>query len=36
GAITLAKGFERQGWEMRRSFLSPCWTTRYQDIPKVH
>ena len=36
GSITLAKGFEKQGWEMKRNFLSPCWTTRYQDIPKVY
>ncbi|MCR4940766.1 MAG: DUF4113 domain-containing protein [Treponemataceae bacterium] len=21
---------------MKRNFLSPCWTTRCQDIPKVH
>ena len=36
GALTLAKGFELTGWEMKREFLSPCWTTRYQDFPKVH
>lgn len=36
GTVTLAKGFERIGWEMRRNFLSPCWTTRYPDFPKVH
>ena len=36
GALTLAKGFELKGWEMKREFLSPCWTTRYQDFPKVH
>ena len=36
GALTLAKGFENTGWEMKRDFLSPCWTTRYQDFPKIH
>lgn len=35
GAITLAKGFEKTGWEMKRDYLSPCWTTRYEDFPKV-
>ena len=35
GALTLAKGFESTGWEMKREFLSPCWTTRYSDFPKV-
>lgn len=36
GAITLAKGFETSGWEMKREYLSPCWTTRYSDFPKIH
>ena len=36
GALTLAKGFENTGWEMKREFLSPCWTTRYGDFPKIH
>ena len=36
GTITLAKGFEQTGWEMKREFLSPCWTTRYADFPKIH
>ena len=22
-------------WEMKREFLSPCWTTRVSDLPKV-
>ena len=34
--ITLAKGFETTGWEMKRDFLSPCWTTRFSDFPKIH
>jgi len=36
GALTLAKASETNGWEMKRAFLSPCWTTRYSDFPKVH
>ena len=35
-SITLAKGFEKQNWEMKREFLSPCWTTDFSDFPKVH
>lgn len=35
GAITLAKGFETDGWQMKRDFLSPCWTTHFNDFPKV-
>lgn len=35
-AISLAKGFETGGWEMKREFLSPCWTTRAGDFPKVY
>ena len=36
GALTLAKASESSGWEMKREFLSPCWTTRYSDFPKIH
>ena len=36
GALTLAKASETTGWEMKREFLSPCWTTRYADFPKIH
>ena len=36
GIITLAEGFETTGWEMKRDFLSPCWTTRFSDFPKIH
>jgi len=36
GTVTLAKSFETKGWEMRRNYLSPCWTTRYGDFPKIH
>lgn len=35
GSITLAKAFETTGWEMKRDYLSPCWTTRFSDFPKV-
>jgi len=33
--LTLAKGQEITGWEMKREMLSPCWTTRFEDFPKV-
>ena len=33
--LTLAKSLEQHGWEMKREFLSPCWTTRYGDFPKI-
>ena len=36
GIITLAKGFETTRWKMKRDFLSPCWTTRFSDFPKIH
>lgn len=35
GSLTLAKSFENTGWQMKREHLSPCWTTRYTDFPKV-
>lgn len=35
-AITLAKSFETTGWEMKREFLSPCWTTNSSEFPKIH
>lgn len=35
-SLTLAKGIEKTYWEMKRDFLSPCWTTRYKDFPKIH
>lgn len=35
-ALVLAKGVDSNGdWQMRRRLLSPCWTTRIDDIPKV-
>lgn len=33
--VSLAKGLSETGWEMKREFLSPCWTTKISDIPKV-
>lgn len=35
GSITLAKAQETTGWEMKREFLSPCWTTNPANFPKV-
>lgn len=35
GSLTLAKGFSTEGWEMKRDFLSPCYTTRINDFPKI-
>lgn len=34
-AVTLAKGLDDGNWQMRRKMLSPCWTTRLRDIPRV-
>lgn len=35
-ALVLAKGIDSKGdWQMKRRMLSPCWTTRIADIPKV-
>ena len=35
-ALVLAKGIDSNGdWQMKRRMLSPCWTTRIADIPKV-
>ncbi len=36
GALTLAKARESTGWEMKREYLSPCWTTRFSDFPRIH
>jgi len=33
--VTLAKGMAQDGWQMKREFLSPCWTTEISEIPKV-
>jgi len=37
GTLSLAKGFESgTDWEMKREKLSPCYTTRVNDIPRVN
>lgn len=33
--VTLAKGAGLEGWQMKREFLSPCWTTCIKEIPKI-
>lgn len=34
--LTLAKGMSRgTDWQMKREYLSPCWTTNFREIPKV-
>ncbi|GAB3000679.1 Y-family DNA polymerase [Psychrosphaera aestuarii] len=35
GTLRLASEQQSQSWEMRRNFLSPRYTTRWQDIPKI-
>jgi DNA polymerase V len=36
GAVSLLKTLEAgTEWEMKRAFLSPCWTTRIRDIPRI-
>ena len=34
-AITLAKYFAKDGWQMKREFLSPCVTTDINNVPAV-
>ncbi|MCQ2588686.1 MAG: Y-family DNA polymerase [Treponema sp.] len=34
-AISLAKGMIKSGWQMKRDYLSPCWTTRISDVPEI-
>ena len=34
-SITLAKYFAKDGWQMKREFLSPCVTTDLNNIPAV-
>ncbi len=35
GAITLASEGKAEKWQMRRSFLSPQYTSSWRDIPKI-
>lgn len=34
-SITLGKSFIKDGWQMKREFLSPCSTTDINNIPMV-
>ena len=33
--LTLAKAWTKDGWQMKREFLSPCMTTDIQNLPMV-
>ena len=33
GAVRLAREDATKGWKMRQPFLSPCYTTRWEDLP---
>ncbi len=36
GCARLAgEGFDQRGWGMQQQHRSPCWTTRWQDLPAV-
>ena len=35
GQVTFARDSSSQGWQMKRENLSPCYTTRWSDLPKV-
>lgn len=35
-SVEIAKGISEVNWQMKRERLSPCWTTRLTDLPKVH
>ena len=34
--ITLGKTFTKNGWQMKREFLSPCVTMDIKKVPSVH
>ncbi|RZF80531.1 Y-family DNA polymerase [Pseudoalteromonas sp. CO325X] len=36
GTIKLASEQQSKGWSMRREFLSPRYTTRWSDIPRIN
>lgn len=36
GAMTLASEGRAEKWQMRRGFLSPQYTSRWRDIPKIN
>jgi DNA polymerase V len=33
--LTLAKSYTKDGWQMKREFLSPCVTTDIEKVPAV-
>lgn len=33
--VELAKGITDDSWQMKRERLSPCWTTRLSDLPRI-
>ncbi|MBS1154453.1 MAG: protein DNA-repair protein [Proteobacteria bacterium] len=35
GTLRLASAGADHRWKMRQGHLSPCWTTRWEDVPKV-
>ncbi|NLC22460.1 MAG: DUF4113 domain-containing protein, partial [Halomonadaceae bacterium] len=35
GTVRLAQEEAATGWEMRRRFLSPAYTTRWEDLPEA-
>lgn len=35
GTLQLASEARHEKWAMRRDFLSPRWTTRWEDLPKI-
>lgn len=36
GRVFLASQGVRRDWDMQRRFMSPCYTTRWDDLPKVY
>ncbi len=35
GSITLAKSWSKDGWQMKREYLSPNATTEIENVPIV-
>ncbi len=35
GSLQLGSEARQEKWAMRREFLSPRWTTRWSDIPRI-
>jgi len=35
GMVKLASQGTSEKWQMNRNFLSPSYTTKWQDIPKI-